>query len=339
MSERTLIINGKGTEKVIYPPLPELRQETAPQPLTFEESLEWNKHFQQERARETPFLREYAVAKRDPHGANRIYVVNFSDLHYGHADVDYDYLQRLIDAVEFTPNAYCVLGWNILDMAIPSQFPDGLMWSGQTAMGQVYSFREKLRELASKDKILAAIGDSQCHEGWSKKRSGWMVYKTLFEGIENVPLLLNGGYLDIQTGGQAYRTALFHKTRYWSTLNKPHSGERAMDRIANAEIIFTSHQHRAATSTSQRFNPPFTKETAVVSSGTCKLKDKWLRGNVGEEGEPPGQGIILWADRHAFETIYHFERGKELMLDAIKDEEMKKIQVLREEIKTLTNPV
>ncbi len=329
---RELIIDGKGTLKTIYPPLQEICPETAPAPLTFKDAVEWNKHFQQERARETPNLHEYAAAKRDPEGTNKIYVVNFSDIHFGHADVDYDRMQSMIDAVQETPNTYCVLGWNILDMAIPAQFPDGLMWSGQTAMGQVYSFREKLRELAGKDKVLAAIGDCECHEGWSKKRGGWMVYQTLFEGIENVPLMMNGGYLDIQTGGETYRTALFHKTRYWSTLNKPHSGERAMDRIVDAEIVFTSHQHRAATSTSQRYNPPFTKETAVVSSGTCKLKDKWLRGKVGEEGEPPGQGIILWADRHAFETVYHYERGKEMMLDALKDEEMKKIQALREEI-------
>ncbi len=327
-----LIINGRGDIKTIYPPLPELQNTPAPEPLTFKDSMAWNKHFQQERAREVPFLQEYAIARREPEGTNRIYVVNLSDLHYGHADCDYDLMGKMIDVVEDTPNTYCILGWNILDAAIPSQFPDGVMWSGQTAMGQTYSFREKIREMASKDKILGAIGDCSCHEGWMKKRAGWMVYKTLFEGIEGVPLLLNGGYLDIQTGGETYRTALFHKTRYWSTLNKPHSGERAMDRIANAEIVFTSHMHRAATSASQRYNPPFTKDTAVVSSGTCKTHDKWLRGQVGEEGEPPGQGIILWADRHSFEPIYHFERGQELMVDALRNEEMRKIQALREEL-------
>lgn len=329
-----LIIDGHGTERTIYPSREVPLEKPAPEPLTYTEALGWNKHFQQERQREMVYVAEYAKVRRDPTIGNRIYAVNLSDLHWGDADVDYDYLNNMLDMVEYTPDTYGVLGWNIIDAAIPSQFPDGLLWNSMTAQGQLYTFRDRLKRMTDKDKILASIGDASCHEGWLKKHAGWMVYKELFEGID-VPLLQNGAYLDVETGGETYRMALFHKTRYWSTLNKPHSGERAMDRISNAEIVFTSHMHRAATSETTRYNPPFNKDTAVVSSGTTKLKDRWLRSIVGEAGEPAGQGIFLWADKHQFETVYHFERGREMILDQIKNKDAKEIERLRGELAKL----
>jgi hypothetical protein len=71
--------------------------------------------------------------------------------------------------------------------------------------------------------------------------------------------------------------------------------------------------HQAATGETNRYNPPFEKRTAVVSSGTCKLHDRWARGFMGKEGEKGGQGIILWKDKHQFQTIYEMDIGKELM--------------------------
>jgi hypothetical protein len=231
--------------------------------------------------------------------------------------VDYDFLDKSLKTVENTPNMKAVFTWNLLDAAIPAQFPDGLLWNGMTAQNQVYTFKEKLKELYEKDKIVAAIGESQCHEGWVGKKAGWLIYRELFDGI-NVPLLLNGGILDVQVGGEVYRTGLFHKTRYWSTLNKTHGGERIMDRIADCEIAFTSHMHKAGVARGTRYNPPFRKATAIVAGGTSKLKDRWLRGHIGEEGEPGFQSVVLWADDHKMETIFQLDAASEMMKDATK---------------------
>ncbi len=631
---RNLIIDGKGTQvKVPYPPLNSPVQSLIQRPTltTYEDGLEWNKQAQKHSEGALNFTQEYAKVKVEPIDDNKIFVVNMSDLHWGHMDVDYDYVDKLFTTIEETPNTYCVFGWNILDAAIPAKFPDGVMWSGQNAQEQVYTFNDKLRKLHSLNKILGGIGDAHCHEGWcvdektefltkngwtnklfmgqeiltfnpfkekfeyqkildiyrknykdemyhiendnvdlfctpnhrflyqnliangvystklheikllksvkatriwqtaefedqndgnrrigdntikllawmitegalnknritiyqstkhefyserikrilhllpisfihrffksgfggalvngyitkpkkewikkwfpngnihriprqiftldsnkrmmflrellmgdgksdemvytskswelasdvqelaiktgvkstirkrkgmdiydvfmkepkgknggqfiylskakfnkemysgfiqcpstkngtvvirrngkvcitgnSKRATGWMVYRELFDGI-NVPLLLNGGYLDVGVNDENYRMALFHKIKYWSTFNKTHGGDRAMDRMVDAEIVFTSHLHQAAVGQSNRYNPPFKKETAVVSSGTCKLHDKWARGGMGIDGEPGGQGIILYADRHKFQTIYDLQVGSEIM--------------------------
>lgn len=332
MSER-LIVDSRGTERVIYPrPLEISSKIKRPEIKTYEEALEWNKLHQRHTEQAVSFTQEYAKVQVEPVAlSNRILLVNMADLHWGHLDVDYDFLDKNLSMIEYTPNVVGVLTWNILDAAIPAKFPDGVMWSGQTAQEQVYTFRDKLRKMYQKGKIIAAIGDASCHEGWSKKETGWMIYRELFEDID-IPLLLNGGYLDVTVGSETYRLGLFHRTRFWSALNKTHGGERMMDRISDAEIILTSHLHRAGVGRSTRYNPPFRRDTAVVSSGTSKLFDKHFRANTGEEGEPGFQGIMLWADRHNFEVVFDLENGRELMLDAIKDEEQKKIQKLREEL-------
>lgn len=312
--DRNLVINGNGdVKKVPFPTvaLPLEFEIKRPTLTTYEDGLEWNKQAKEHADKSLSFTQEYAQTKVNPYG-DRFMVVNVSDLHWGHFDTDYYRVDHLLSLIENTPDVYCVFGWNLLDAAIPAQFPDGVMWSGQTAQEQVYTFNDKLKKLHAKNKIIGAIGDSSCHEGWMKRKTGWMIYRELFEGVD-VPLLKNGGYLDVNVHDESYRFALFHKIKYWSQFNKTHGGERAMDRLVDAEIVFTSHLHQGAVGQTNRYNPPFTKETAVVSSGTCKLNDNFARNNLGKEGELPGQAIILWANRHAKNVVYNLEDGIDLL--------------------------
>jgi hypothetical protein len=315
MHERELTINSQGdTERVPYPlennPLI-IGQIKRPLIESYEQGLEWNKQAQEHADKAISFTQEVGEVKLEPRG-NKALLVNVSDTHWGHYDTDYDSVDRLFNLIENTPDAYAVVGWNLLDAAIPAQFPDGVMWSGQTAQEQVYTFRDKLQKLYKMNKLLGGIGDGSCHEGWIKKKTGWAIYRELFDGID-VPLILNGGYMNVSVKNESYRLALFHKTPYWSQFNKTHGGDRVMDRVVDAEIVFTSHFHQAAVGRSNRYNFPYKKDTAVVSSGTCKTHDKWARNNFGKDGEPVGQGIILWANRHTFEVVYDLENGSELM--------------------------
>jgi len=316
MVERKIVINAHGEEKDVPYPFanPEIRTGRVKRPTirSYEEALEWNKQAQEYKDKSLGFTQPFAEVEVFPKDDNKILFMLLSDTHWGHYDTDYNEVDRLFKILEETPNAYAFFGWNLLDAAIPAQFPDGQMWSGQTAQEQTYTFRDKLRRLHKLNKILGGIGSSSCHEGWMKKKTGWMIYKELFEGID-VPLLDNGGYLNIKVGEQVYKTAHFHKIPYYSSLNKAHGGERAMDRLADVEIVTTSHYHTAVAQQSQRYNPPFEMQTAVLASGTCKLNDKWSRDNLGRDGEKPGQSLILWADKHKFQAIFDIDAAVELM--------------------------
>lgn len=315
MHERDLTINASGeVERVPYPVgNPPIFNEGIVRPTlkTFEEGLEWNKQFQEHWDKSNEFTQMFAEVRLEPRG-NKIGLIGIADTHWSNKGVDYERLDRDFKIIENTPDVYAVLCWNLLDNPIAAQFPDGLLRSGQSAQEAVYTFKDKLDRLYKLNKLVGAIGKAGCHENWTKKRAGWAIYRELFDGI-NIPLLPNGGYLDVLVKDERYKMAVFHKTPYWSTLNKTHGGERMMDRIANAEIVFTSHRHQAATGLSSRYNPPFSKDTSVLSLGTYLLNDEWALENYGKQGEKPGQGIMLWATDHTFENIYHIEKVPELM--------------------------
>lgn len=326
-----IVVNSRGAERVVYPDRRTPPPPARPEILTYKEALEWNIHSQEVRERMGLPLVNFAETRFDPVHSNKVLVVNIGDLHWGHQSVDYQFLDRNLSIIENTPNIAGMLTWNILDASIPSMFPDGVMWSSQTAQEQVYTFRDKLRKLYEKGKLICAIGSCSCHEGWMKKKAGWLIYKELFEGID-VPLLNNGGLADVQVGEQTYRFGLAHKLRYWSTLNETHGGQRLIDRIADCDIALTSHMHRGAVSQHSRYNPPFRKQIGVIASGTCKLKDEWLRDRTGEQGKPGFQGVMLWADEHRFQVVYDLDIGEELMLDAIQDEDQRQLQQVRKEL-------
>ncbi len=328
-----------GREHIVWPQPsdnPPLSPDNAVRPTftTYEQGREWNIKAQEHTRDALSFTQEYAKRIVEPTRGNRIFLPGLADLHWGHNDVDYGEIDKAFDLIESTPDTYLVFGWNLLDAAIPAQFPDGVMWSGQTAQEQVYTFRDKIMKLWKMNKILGAIGDCSCHEGWMKRKTGWMIYRELF-GETDIPLLLNGGYLDIQVGKENYRTAHFHKLKYWSVFNKTHGGDRAMDRLVDAEIVFTSHLHQSAVGQSERYNPPFSKDTAVVSTGTFKIHDKHARANYGTEGNLGGQGVMLWADRHQFQVVYDLKTGCEMMWDNIHATEKKKLDILRGEVASI----
>jgi hypothetical protein len=316
MHERDLVINSRGeVERVPYPyENPPILGNGIKRPTitSYQEGLEWNKQAQEHADKAIGFNQEYAKRMVEPQHGNKIMVVNLSDLHWGHYDTDYNLIDHWMNVVEKTPDTYCTFGWNVLDAAIPAQFPDGVMWSGQTAQEQVYTFKDKIDQLCEKNKVLTAIGSGSCHEGWTKRKAGWQIYRELF-GDTNVPLMQNGAYLDLQVGDENYRIAQFHKLKYYSTLNKTHGGLRALDRFADAEIVFTSHYHFAATGMTTMYNPPFEKDVAVIASGTAKVHDKFSRDNYGVEGQKGGQAILLWSDKHKFQTIFDIDVGKEIM--------------------------
>lgn len=300
----------------------------------YEDGLDWNKKFREHKIEANSSTQEYALREVTPQRSNRIWVLGIADIHWGNTGVDYEMVDKLFKTLETTPDTYAIFGWNLVDAAIAGKFADGLTESGMTVQEQVYTLKDKIDRLAKQNKILGAIGMGSCHEGWMKQKADWNIYRELFQDTD-VPLLLNGGYLDIKVGKETYRTAHFHKLKYFSTFNKTHGGDRAMDRLTDAEVVFTSHLHQAATGQTERYNAPFRKETAVLSLGSCKLDDRFARANMGKDGERPGQGIMLWSDYHWKQTTFNLETGEEMMRDSIKARESERIDQLREELKAM----
>ena len=94
MHERELTINSRGdTERVPYPvcnpPIfgSEIKR---PELTTYEDGLEWNKQAKEHADKALNFNQEYAKRIIEPLG-DKVYIINLSDLHWGHHDVDYNF--------------------------------------------------------------------------------------------------------------------------------------------------------------------------------------------------------------------------------------------------------
>jgi len=312
---REIIIDGQGTiERVPYPLAnnPIITSDLKRLEITsYEEGLEWNKQAQEHHRKADVITQPYAEVKLEPIG-NKIWLRFIADVHWPNFGVDYDRLDADLKATEETPDAYVAFAWNLLDAPIVSQFPDGVLRNGQHAQEALYTFKDKLMKLYKLNKIVGAIGSGSCHEGWTKKRAGWDIYRELFDGM-NIPLINNGGIINIKLPDYNYKVGMFHKLPYYSTINKSHGAQRAFDRIADCDIVVTSHRHFAEVSQSVRFNPPFTKDTGVVATGTYYLDDEWSKDNFGREGEPGGQSVILFADRKKFQTVFYGDVAQDFM--------------------------
>jgi len=100
-----------------------------------------------------------------------ISIAFLGDLHFGSVFAENDEIVRKFNEVRDTPNMYCVFMSNLIDNAIPSQFPSNMLNNSLNPDKQVLGMRKMIEELNTKGKVLGAV-TSPCHEGWTWKHTG-----------------------------------------------------------------------------------------------------------------------------------------------------------------------
>lgn len=227
-------------------------------------------------------------------------VFGIGDLHFGSIFTDNDEVLRKLDLIESTPNAYMVLMSNLIDNAIPAQYPDGMLSNSIPPDKQVVAMRKIIQRLDVAGKVLAAV-TSPCHEGWTFKKTGQDINALLF-GFEGrrFPVLENGGRLSLVFPDKTYVAALYHMMGpFESRFNKTHANKQ-MNRLQQdmaCDIIFGGHRHTAAaemvfegTGTTRR---PAAYIRTGSEKGTMAIRDQWAVGRYGDTGEPTGASVTL----------------------------------------------
>ncbi len=101
------------------------------------------------------------------------------DIHYGSIFTDNNRMKQMAEKIKETPNTYVVLMSNLIDNAIPAQYPDSMLNNAIPPDKQVLFMRNFVKELDEAGKVLGAV-ESPCHEGWCVSsdtqvlsRDGW----------------------------------------------------------------------------------------------------------------------------------------------------------------------
>ena len=238
------------------------------------------------------------------------------DVHYGSLYTDHKRFRREMEEIKATPNAYIVFMSNLIDNAIPSQFPDGMLSNSIPPDKQVIAMRQIVQDLDQSNKVLGAV-TSDCHEGWTAKATGQDVNALIygFEG-RNFPVLENGGRLNLKFPKSKYTLGLYHKIGpFRSNFNYTH-GLKQMNRLKQGmecDVIVGAHYHCGSVEETYEGNAEHRKMHIYVQSGTykgvSKIHDQWSMAKFGSTGQPSAQSVTFWADQRRMMGHLEYDTG------------------------------
>jgi hypothetical protein len=241
-------------------------------------------------------------------------IVHIGDTHLGSIYTNTQEVLRKFKEIKDTPNMYCVLMSNLIDNAIPSQFPNNMLANGIPPDKQVMLMRSIAQDLNQSGKILAAV-TSPCHEGWTYKHTGQDINALIF-GFKNrkFPILQNGGRLNVQVGKTKYLGALYHQVGpFESNFNEAHALRQLnrLQQMMEPDWIAGAHRHFAIAEMVYEGNGENRKPVAYIRTGTEKgtkyPHDEFSVGRSGGTGEPTGQTIHLWANQKKMDATLEFD--------------------------------
>ena len=252
-------------------------------------------------------------------GTHPIAVFFIGDVHYGSIFTEHERFLSEVETIKNTPGAYIVWMSNLIDNAIPSQFPSNMLNNSIPPDKQVVAMRKLMIELNAKGKILGAV-TSSCHEGWTWKHTGQDINALIF-GFDGrkFPILENGGRLYLRLGKETYCVVLYHKVGpFESNFNETHA-LRQMNRLnllMEGDVVVGAHKHFAAAQmVYEGTTHNHIKPVAYIRSGTYKgtgdIHDSFAINGWGTTGEPSAQSVILWSEPRRIVVNLEFESGIE----------------------------
>ena len=217
------------------------------------------------------------------------------DVHYGSGDTDYDLFHEHVNLISESPNVYTILMSNMIDNAIPAQYPDGMLQNVIPPEEQVAAMRKIIQGLDEKGKVLGAV-TSPCHEGWTWSKAGQDINRLIY-GYEGrrFPVLENGSKLMVNVDRVEYYFALYHKVGpFNSNLNKNNGTQRMMQlNHQSADVVAAAHHHVAEAMQTYFNKGSNQRPVCFFRTGCYKLDDLWAKGRGYTGGEPGGQSVML----------------------------------------------
>lgn len=236
------------------------------------------------------------------------------DIHYGSIYTDHEKFEQDMAEISATPNAYIIFMSNLIDNAIPSQFPSNMLHNAIPPDKQVVAMRKVIQSLDEQGKVLGAV-TSDCHEGWTAKHTGQDI-NALMYGYEgrNFPVLENGGRLHLEFPGADYNVGLYHKIGpFRSNFNYTH-GLKQMNRLSQngeCDVIAGAHYHVGSTEEVYEGTGDHLRMNVYVQSGSYKgtgrIHDQWVVDKYGRSGQPGAQGVTFWANERRMMGNTNFE--------------------------------
>jgi len=170
---------------------------------------------------------------------NWLPILGLSDLHIGHRNTDYEYIDKLFDFIKNHRRAYCFVNGDLIENWVRAS-PDSGGWDEVVSPKiQRKLARHKLEQI--QDKILFLIEGN--HEWRSRKQGETPMLKKIAEDT-GIPYLGHGGRMNIKVNGIQYKLHARHKFRYESSFNPTHACGRLNEQLdSEADVVAIGHKH------------------------------------------------------------------------------------------------
>lgn len=283
--------------------------------------------------------RIYQESARVVYPGNRLSVIAVGDVHFGSVYADTQTFMKHIQWIMDTPGVAIIFMGNLIDNAIPAQFPDSMLANSLHPMDQALAMRDLIHQLDAKGKVLGAV-KAPCHEGWTWKKAGVDMNDIIFDEnpkSRNYPILENGGNIVVEMpGGVEYNLALYHQfDKMGSKFNNSHAvmQQLRMTQRGKADVVVAGHSHEAEAMQTYYGDGQSRKPVVMLRSGAYKgnvtgepngIADMWQRDQSGRDGELSGETVTLFGGQKEMRPYLKLETGIRhhragLVYDALKE--------------------
>jgi len=287
MSREILIIDGKGTEKVIRP----IESSTfidKKTPIVDEESILLHLNESQRLYREMEVgQREATVELKPKYPDLPAFIWLNCDDHLGSKLVDYNAFLRDYNIVRDTPNFFCLSNGDEVDhfMITLGKTANGVYETPITPQQQALLMQSLFKKLDDQDKMVAfSFGN---HNQFIRG-AGYKFENTWLRNFK-CPVLNCGGLIHLKHGSQEYRVAITHQHWGSSRLNITNVAKRFWEHsYPEADIVFIGHTHQKSVEQFGRGD----KTIVAIVGGTYKTEDEFALEHGGDRLNNLG-GITL----------------------------------------------
>lgn len=171
-----------------------------------------------------------------------IAVLFLSDLHLGNVNVNFEYIDKLINFVKNHERAFAVLNGDLIDNWVRLSPAGGEYEQTINPELQQRVINYKLEPI--KDKMLAIIKGN--HEERSERQGDENPARAMARKFD-VAYLGAGGRLNLNFNGFIYKLHIRHRFRYESSFNPCHACGRLIEQLdSEADIVGIGHKHDPA---------------------------------------------------------------------------------------------
>jgi hypothetical protein len=214
----------------------------------------------------------------------------FSDWHLGHTSSNEKMIKEAVDYILANDNVFCFFTGDPLEGINPNYVSSVMMQTPIPLTEQVYYLRVKyLEDLVKANKVLAMVTDYAGHTGWSAGQSTLRLYHFITAGY-NIPLVQNGGSVEIVFPDGKKRIKLFHTPPPGSTAMNPTGGtlqDARREKSNRPNVVANGHIHKGAHSVEVHTNGD---ETLAIAEGTAKDDSDAFRIEKNPAGHYHGTG-------------------------------------------------